>query len=204
MAPRCGLVRARWCRQMRCRPPARSRLALNALRCLHVQDRLDDEAWRAEQALFRTLRKVREECHDDPQATHPGSHPWHAREPCARVMRFWPSPRRRPQGARSPRACAWIPEARSTSSGRKPVRASPVHIFFNRSTDRGQSWPPEARRPRCGETRVGHGRPAHAWTATGNGHVYAVWWTKHRDGTKDVLFSTLAGISGRPSRPPSS
>jgi hypothetical protein len=23
----------------------------------------------------------------------------------------------------------------------------------------------------------------------GKGHVYAVWWTKHRDGTKDVLLS---------------
>ncbi len=66
--------------------------------------------------------------------------------------------------------------------------SQPGHIYFNRSTDRGQSWPPEARRldaanpsgSRSSSPRVDSDR---------QGHVYTVWWTKHRDGTKDVLFS---------------
>jgi hypothetical protein len=63
------------------------------------------------------------------------------------------------------------------------------HIFFNRSTDRGQSWPKEAH-------GLDRGKPDGARSSSprlasdGKGHVYAVWWTKHRDGTKDVLLST--------------
>jgi hypothetical protein len=64
----------------------------------------------------------------------------------------------------------------------------PGHIFFNYSTDRGQTWPQEARgldREKPGGSRSSSPRV----DSDGIGHVYAVWWTKHRDGTKDVLVS---------------
>jgi hypothetical protein len=62
-------------------------------------------------------------------------------------------------------------------------------IFFNRSTDGGKSWQQEARR--LDREKPGGARsssPRIDSDATGN--VYAVWWTKHRDGKKDVFFST--------------
>jgi hypothetical protein len=61
-------------------------------------------------------------------------------------------------------------------------------MFFTRSTDRGQSWQQDAR-------WLDQGKPAGSRSSSprvdsdGNGHVYAAWWTKHRDGKKDVLFS---------------
>jgi BNR repeat-like domain len=70
-------------------------------------------------------------------------------------------------------------EARDSQSG---------NIFFNRSTDRGQSWPQDARwldREKPGGSRSSSPR----LDGDGKGNVYAVWWTKHRDGTKDVLLS---------------
>jgi BNR repeat-like domain len=63
------------------------------------------------------------------------------------------------------------------------------HIFFNRSTDWGQSWQQEARgldRDKPSRARSSSPRLA----SDGHGHVYAVWWTKHCDGKKDVLLST--------------
>jgi hypothetical protein len=62
------------------------------------------------------------------------------------------------------------------------------HMFFNRSTDRGQSWPPDAR-------WLDREKPAGSRSSSlrvdsdGKGNVVAAWWTKHRDGKKDVLFS---------------
>jgi hypothetical protein len=76
------------------------------------------------------------------------------------------------------------------------------HIFFNRSTDRGQSWQQEARglnRDKPSGARSSSPRLA----SDGHGHVYAAWWTKHRDGKKDVLLSTSRDFghpSGSPSR----
>jgi hypothetical protein len=70
-------------------------------------------------------------------------------------------------------------EARDSQSG---------NIFFNRSTDRGQSWPQEAR-------WLDRDKPAGSRSSSprldgdGKDSVYAVWWTKHRDGTKEVLLS---------------
>jgi hypothetical protein len=72
----------------------------------------------------------------------------------------------------------------------KDARESqPGHILFTSSSDRGQSWPPDARgldRAQLGGSRSSSPRV----DSDGQGHVYAVWWTKHRDGTKDVLAST--------------
>src|SRR5262245_13728645 len=63
------------------------------------------------------------------------------------------------------------------------------HIFFTRSIDGGKSWQQEARwldREQPDGSRSSSPRI----DKDGQGHVYAVWWTKHRDGKKDVLFST--------------
>ena len=71
-------------------------------------------------------------------------------------------------------------EMRNSQSGR---------IFFNRSTDAGKSWPQEARwldREQADGARSSSPRLDN----DGKGHVYAVWWTKHRDGKKDVLLRT--------------
>src|SRR5215510_5912260 len=63
------------------------------------------------------------------------------------------------------------------------------NISFSRSTDRGQSWQQDAR-------WLDREKPAGSRSSTprldsdGKGHVSAVWWTKHRDGKKDVLMST--------------
>jgi hypothetical protein len=62
------------------------------------------------------------------------------------------------------------------------------HMFFNRSTDRGKSWQQEA----LGldrEKPVGSRSSSPRLDSDGKGHVYATWWTKHRDGKKDVLLS---------------
>jgi hypothetical protein len=62
-------------------------------------------------------------------------------------------------------------------------------IFFNRSTDRGKSWQQEARwldREKPSGSRSSSPR----LDSTGKGDVYSVWWTKRRDGKKDVLLST--------------
>jgi hypothetical protein len=62
-------------------------------------------------------------------------------------------------------------------------------IFFKRSLDRGQSWVPEA-------YELDRDKPARARSSNprlasdGDGHVYAAWWTKYRDGAKDVLMRT--------------
>jgi hypothetical protein len=71
-------------------------------------------------------------------------------------------------------------DARDSQSG---------HIFFNRSTDRGQSWPQDAR-GLDRETPDGSRSSSPRLDSDGKGNVSAVWWTKHRDGKKDVLFST--------------
>jgi hypothetical protein len=71
-------------------------------------------------------------------------------------------------------------EARDSQSG---------HIFFNRSTEQEQSWQQEA---------YGLDRETPDWSRSssprldsdGQGNVSAVWWTKHRDGTKDIRFNT--------------
>ena len=63
------------------------------------------------------------------------------------------------------------------------------HIFFNRLTDRGQSWQQDAHwldQENPGGSRSSSPRV----DSDGKGHVYAVWWTKHGDGKKDVLLST--------------
>jgi hypothetical protein len=63
------------------------------------------------------------------------------------------------------------------------------HVFFNRSIDRGQSWPQEARwldREKPGGSRSSSPRV----DSDGQGNVFAVWWTKQRDGKKAVFFST--------------
>jgi BNR repeat-like domain len=60
-------------------------------------------------------------------------------------------------------------------------------IFFTRSPDRGQIWPQDVHhldRERPGGSRSSSPRV----DSDRHGHVYAVWWTKHRDGTKDVLM----------------
>jgi BNR repeat-like domain len=62
------------------------------------------------------------------------------------------------------------------------------HMFFNRSTDRGKSWQQEA----LGldrEKPAGSRSSSPRLDSDGKGHVYATWWTKHRDGKKDVLLS---------------
>jgi|SRR5882724_5905433 len=66
--------------------------------------------------------------------------------------------------------------------------SQPGHIFFNRSTDRGQSWPQDAR-GLDGEKPGGSRSSSPRVDSDGKGNVYAVWWTKHRDGTKDILSS---------------
>jgi hypothetical protein len=77
--------------------------------------------------------------------------------------------------------------------------SQPGHIFFKSSTDRGQSWPPDAR-GLDRETPGGSRSSSPRVDSDGHGHVYAVWWTKHRDGTKDVLASTSrdCGVSFGP------
>jgi hypothetical protein len=62
-------------------------------------------------------------------------------------------------------------------------------IYFKRSLDRGQSWEAEVHeldREHPSDSRSSSPRLA----SDGKGHVYAVWWTKHRDGKKDVLLRT--------------
>ena len=62
-------------------------------------------------------------------------------------------------------------------------------IFFMRSLDRGQIWAPEA-------YELDRDKPSGARSSSprlasdGHGHVYAAWWTKYRDGKKDVLMRT--------------
>jgi hypothetical protein len=62
-------------------------------------------------------------------------------------------------------------------------------IFFNRSTDRGQSWQQEARGLDW-EKPGGSQSSSRRLNSDGKGNVYAAWWTKYRDGTKDVLVRT--------------
>jgi hypothetical protein len=62
------------------------------------------------------------------------------------------------------------------------------HVFFNRSTDRGESWQRESRwldREKPSGSRSSSPRV----DSDGKGNVFAAWWTKHRDGKKDVLLS---------------
>src|SRR5262245_110354 len=61
-------------------------------------------------------------------------------------------------------------------------------IYFNRSTDRGQNWQ-QAPRGLEREKPAGARSSSPRVDSDGNGHVYAVWWTKHGDGKKDVLLS---------------
>jgi BNR repeat-like domain len=63
------------------------------------------------------------------------------------------------------------------------------HIFFNRSTDRGQSWLQEAH-GLDRETPGGFRSSSPRLASDGHGHIYAAWWTKYRDGKKDVLMRT--------------
>ena len=62
-------------------------------------------------------------------------------------------------------------------------------VFFMRSLDRGQSWAPEA-------YELDRDKPSGARSSSprlasdGHGNVYAAWWTKYRDGKKDVLVRT--------------
>jgi hypothetical protein len=62
------------------------------------------------------------------------------------------------------------------------------HMFFNRSSDRGKSWPQDARWLDR-EKPPGARSSSPKLDSDGQGHVYAAWWTKHRDGRKDVLLS---------------
>jgi BNR repeat-like domain len=62
-------------------------------------------------------------------------------------------------------------------------------IFFNRSADRGQSWPPDAHWL-DGEKPSGARSSSPQLAVDGQGHVYAAWWIKHRDGAKNVLVRT--------------
>jgi hypothetical protein len=62
------------------------------------------------------------------------------------------------------------------------------HMFFNRSTDRGQSWQQKAR-GLDREKPAGSRSSSPRVDSDGKGNVVAAWWTKHRDGKKDVLFS---------------
>jgi BNR repeat-like domain len=62
------------------------------------------------------------------------------------------------------------------------------HMFFNRSIDRGENWPQDARwldREKPSGSRSSSPR----LDSDGKGNIYATWWTKHRDGKKDVLLS---------------
>ncbi len=62
------------------------------------------------------------------------------------------------------------------------------HMFFNRSINRGKSWQQDTRwldREKPGGSRSSSPRV----DSDGKGNVYAAWWTKHRDGKKDVLLS---------------
>jgi hypothetical protein len=62
-------------------------------------------------------------------------------------------------------------------------------ICFTRSPDRGQSWPQDVQwfdRKSPGGSRSSSPRV----NSDGHGHVYAVWWTKHGNGNKDVLART--------------
>jgi BNR repeat-like domain len=61
-------------------------------------------------------------------------------------------------------------------------------ILFNRSTNRGESWPQDAHwldREKPDGSRSSSPR----LDSDGKGNVYAAWWTKHRDGKKDILLS---------------
>src|SRR5262245_23487170 len=61
-------------------------------------------------------------------------------------------------------------------------------IFFSRSTHRGQHWAQEPRwldRDKPSGSRSSSPR----LVSDGKGNIYAVWWTKHRDGKKDVVLS---------------
>jgi hypothetical protein len=62
------------------------------------------------------------------------------------------------------------------------------HMFFNRSIDRGQSWQQEAR-GLDQEKPAGSRSSSPRVDSDGKGNVFAVWWTKHRAGKKDVLLS---------------
>jgi hypothetical protein len=112
-------------------------------------------------------------------------------------MLLSPSPRhaflatsssRAPGGAVSPRLrvdlggsiyLIWK-DARDSSSG---------DIFFNRSADWGQSWPQDAHW--LDQEKPGGARSSSPQVdSDGKGHVYATWWTKNRDGKKDVLVRT--------------
>jgi hypothetical protein len=70
-------------------------------------------------------------------------------------------------------------EARDSQSG---------HIFFKSSIDRGQSWQQDAR-GLDREKPAGSRSSSPRVDSDGKGNVFAAWWTKHRDGKKDVLFS---------------
>jgi hypothetical protein len=62
-------------------------------------------------------------------------------------------------------------------------------IFFTRSLDGGQSWPPDAH-GLDQDSPSGARSSSPRLASDGKGHVYAVWWTKQRDGKKDVLVRT--------------
>jgi hypothetical protein len=62
-------------------------------------------------------------------------------------------------------------------------------IYFNRSADGGQSWPKDAH-GLDGEKPGGARSSSPRLASDGHGHVYAAWWTKYRDGAKDVLMRT--------------
>ena len=60
------------------------------------------------------------------------------------------------------------------------------NIVFKHSPDRGKNWPQD---PHWldQEKPMGSRSSTPRVASDGKGHVYAVWWTKHRKGGKDVL-----------------
>jgi hypothetical protein len=91
------------------------------------------------------------------------------------------------EGSSSPRLSV-APNGAIYLTWKKERDSQSGHIFFNRSTDGGKSWPSEAR-GLDGEKPAGSRSSSPRLDSDGKGNVYAAWWTKHRDGKKDVLLS---------------